>query len=115
MRLSVATQYTRKLGPRYISQSPKHDTGEEFREKYLMPLLRDCIQKQEKLYVVFDGCSGAGVSFLEESFGGLIRAGIPYQNIKDWMEIVWDSNPRKKAQADGYIEKAYHDQQEKGL
>ena len=115
MKLLVAAQYTRKLGPRCINQSEKHDTGEEFREKFLLPALKDCIQKEEELYVVFDGCSGAGVSFLEESFGGLIRAGIDYQDIKKWLRIIWDANPRKKAQAEGYIEKAYHDQQEKGV
>ena len=49
MKLFVATQFTRKLGPRYISQSEKHDTGEEFRERYLLPRLKDCIQKKEEL------------------------------------------------------------------
>lgn len=115
MRIFVATQYTRKLGPRYISQSKKHDTGEEFRERHLLPALQDCIRRKEMLFVVFDGCSGAGVSFLEESFGGLIRAGVAYQDIKDYLRIVWDTNPRKRAQAEGYIEKAHHDQQEKGI
>lgn len=115
MKLLVAAQYTRKLGPRYKHQSEKHDTGEEFRETLLLPALRECIQNNEELYVVFDGCSGAGVSFLEESFGGLIRAGVAYQDIKSWLRIVWNANPRKKTQAEGYIEKAYHDQQEKGV
>lgn len=55
------------------------------------------------------------MSFLEESFGGLIRKGIPYQDIKQWLTIVWTSNPRKEAQANGYIEKAYYDQQETGI
>lgn len=115
MKLLVATQFTRRLGPRYVNQSEKHDTGEEFRERLLIPALKDCIQKNEELFVVFDGCSGAGVSFLEESFGGLIRSGIAYQDIKSWLRIVWDANPRKKAQAESFIEKAYYDQQEKGL
>lgn len=115
MKLFVATQFTRRLGPRYISQSEKHDTGEEFRERYLLPLLKDCIQKKEELYVIFDGCSGAGVSFLEETFGGLIRAGVLYEDIKAWLKIVWESNPRKKAQAEEYIEKAHHEKQKTGI
>ena len=115
MKLFVATQYTRKLGPRYINQSNKNDTGEEFRDKLLIPALKDCIAKREMLYVIFDGCSGAGVSFLEESFGGLIRKGIAYQDIKRWLTIVWASNPRKKAQADGYIEKAHNDHQKASI
>lgn len=112
MKLLVATQYNRNLGPRYIIQSPKHDSGEEFRKSLLLPALKKCIKEKEILYVVFDGCSGAGVSFLEESFGGLIRAGIPYDDIKEWLIIVWNANPRKKKQAEGYIEKAY--EQKKG-
>lgn len=115
MRLDVASQFTRRLGPRYISQSERHDTGEEFRDRLLLPALRNCIQNKEELIVVFDGCSGAGVSFLEESFGGLIRAGVAYQDIKEWLRIVWNANPRKKAQAEGFIEKAYHDQEETGI
>ena len=112
MKLSVATQYNRKLGPRYKIQSPKHDSGEEFRELLLLPALEKCIKEKEILYVVFDGCSGAGVSFLEESFGGLIRAGIPYDDIKTWLKIEWKANPRKKEQAESYIKKAY--EQKKG-
>lgn len=77
----------------------------------MLPALKECIQKHDHLYVIFDGCRGAGVSFLEESFGGLIRAGIPYKDAKDWMTIVWKSNPRKKAQADGFIEKAHYDKE----
>ena len=115
MNFYVATQFTRKLGPRFIEQSPYHDTGQEFRDKYLIPQLNECIQRGEKLFVVFDGCSGAGVSFLEESFGGLIRAGIPYEQLTAWLVFVWNANPRKKAQAEGFIEKAYHDQQENSI
>ena len=107
MKLLVATQYNRNLGPRYKFQSPKHDSGEEFRESLLLPALKKCIKEKDILYVVFDGCSGAGVSFLEESFGGLIRAGVQYDDIKKWMKIEWKSNPRKKEQAEGYIKKAY--------
>lgn len=111
MKIFVATRYTRKLGPRYISQSEKHDTGEEFRDKILLPALKECIQKREILYVIFDGCSGAGVSFLEESFGGLIRAGLAYSDVKQWLVIVWNSNPRKKQQAEGFIDKAQNDKE----
>ena len=111
MKLLVAVRFTKKLGPRYIRQSEKHDSGEEFRDSILIPALKECIQKEEILDVVFDGCSGAGVSFLEESFGGLIRAGIDYSDIKKWLNVVWNANPRKKAQAEGFIDKAQHDKE----
>lgn len=108
MNFKVATQFTRRPGPRYVWQTKLHDSGEEFRDKYVIPLLKECIEKNDTLCVIFDGCSGAGVSFLEESFGGLIRAGIAYNDIMNHLNIIWTSNPRKEAQAKGYIEKAYN-------
>jgi len=109
MNLYVATQYTRNPGPRFKSQSPSSNSGQEFRDKLLLPRLRQCIESKDMLYCIFDGCSGAGVSFLEESFGGLIRAGIAYSDIKNHLTIVWKSMPRKVIQANSFIEKAYHD------
>jgi hypothetical protein len=38
-----------------------------------LPRLRTAIANGEKLIVDLDGSSGYGTSFLEESFGGLIR------------------------------------------
>lgn len=109
MNLYVATQFSRKPGPRFKNQSPSNNSGQEFREKLLLPRLKQCIESKDKLFCIFDGCSGAGVSFLEESFGGLIRAGISYDDIKRHLTIVWNSMPRKVIQANAFIEKAYHD------
>ena len=43
--------------------------GTTFRQDYLVPALRTF----DRVEVVFDGVAGFGSSFLEESFGGLIR------------------------------------------
>lgn len=109
MVIYVATQYTRTPDVRYESQN-KGKSGEGFRENLLLPKLQDCIARQEILVVIFDGCRGAGVSFLEEAFGGLIRKGISYEDIQRYLQVVWNSNPRKLQQINNFIKKAHNDQ-----
>ena len=110
MEIFVATQYTRTPDVRYESQN-KGKSGEGFRETLLLPKLLECIERQEVLTVIFDGCRGAGVSFLEEAFGGLIRKGVNYDDIQRYLRIVWNCNPRKLQQIDGFIKKAHDDKQ----
>lgn len=109
MEIYVATQYTRTPNARFEKQA-KGQSGEGFREKLLLPKLKKCIQSGDTLYVYFDGCLGAGVSFLEEAFGGLIRAGLPFCDISNHLRIIWKSNPRKQLQAEEFITKAHNDQ-----
>jgi hypothetical protein len=49
--------------------------GEIFREKILVPKLKETISRgaAEKLIIDIDGVRSFGSSFLEEAFGGLIR------------------------------------------
>ena len=110
MEIYVATQYTRTPNARFESQA-KGQSGEGFRNKLLLPKLNECIRKGEMLYVFFDGCLGAGVSFLEEAFGGLIRNGVSYEDINNHLRIVWKSNPRKQLQAEAFIKKAQDDKE----
>lgn len=67
--ISIAGDFTKYPGGRY----KKHGTGsgEEFREKFLIPNL----QKEEQLTIILDGTAGYSSSFLEEAFGGLTRRG----------------------------------------
>jgi len=46
--------------------------GENFREKLLVPALKD---HEEDVVVDLDGVEGLGSSFLDEAFGGLVRQG----------------------------------------
>src|SRR5665648_209293 len=71
MKIKIATDFSRIPCARFISEGDF--PGEEFREKVLLPKLKDAIQKKEKLEIDLDGTAGLGTSFLEESFGGLIR------------------------------------------
>lgn len=45
--------------------------GQNFRENLLLPALKN----NQKVTVDLDGVEGLGSSFLEESFGGLVRKG----------------------------------------
>lgn len=65
---SIAEKFTRFPGPRYDKQGPH--SGEEFRENVLIPMLT---ASEEDIVLELDGTNGYGSSFLDESFGGLMR------------------------------------------
>ncbi len=67
----ISSDFSDTPGGRYINESTF--SGEEFREKILLPKYEEAIEKHEKLLIDFDGCFGFGTSFLEEAFGGLVR------------------------------------------
>ena len=79
----------RYQGPRFKRLGP--DSGEEFRETYLIPWLRENANDNE-LYIDFTGTIVFTPSFLEESFGGAIRQGfdivkkIQFKNIPQDIE-----------------------------
>ncbi|WFF38005.1 STAS-like domain-containing protein [Moraxella nasibovis] len=76
-------------------------TGEHFREK-----LKDLLsQSNESIEVNFDGVLGAGSSFLEEAFAGLIRDGIlGKQDFKNKICIIANENPEIAEKVHRYIE-----------
>lgn len=65
--LKVA-DFTRYPGPRYVALGK--NSGEEFREKHLIATLKE----NPQVVVHLDGVLGYGSSFLEEIFGGVVRA-----------------------------------------
>lgn len=69
--LKVSVDFSDIPGPRYIREGLY--SGEDFRERLLLPRLRQCIENGNTLVVDLDGTQGYGTSFLEEAFGGLIR------------------------------------------
>lgn len=73
--ISIANDFSAYLGGRTPSDGPF--SGEEFREKFLLPIfLSDDIVR-----IDLDGVSRFNSSFLEEAFGGLVRAGISKERI----------------------------------
>lgn len=65
--ISIAEDFSRFPSGRYLADG--EFTGEKFRQEILVPALNN----NGVVQVVFDGIAGAGSSFLEEAFGGLIR------------------------------------------
>ncbi len=66
-RISLAQNFSRHIGPRYVAQGPF--SGEKFRKVLLAELA-----KSDVLVVDLDGTTGIGSSFLDEAFGGLVFA-----------------------------------------
>lgn len=77
------------------------NNGQRFREEFIIPNLND----EQVLVIDLTGTLGATSSFIEESFGGLIRAGIDYNLIKNHLEVVNVSFRKHEAMAWKYIER----------
>ena len=95
MTINVVEEYTDKPGARYESQGSH--SGEKFRDDILYPKFIECIEKNEKLTVNLDGGYGYGSSFIEETFGGLVRRlkREKNDNYKKVREIIIISNDNK--------------------
>lgn len=101
--IKIATDFSRIPGARYPEEGDY--SGQEFRQNVLHPALKKAIEMNVKLIVDLDGTAGLGTSFLEESFGGLIRRDhINYNILKQTLIIISDEDPDYKEEVDNYIE-----------
>lgn len=66
--IDVGADFSRYPGGRYRSNG--RFSGEEFRDECLLPALAD----GDAVTIALDSAIGYGSSFLEEAFGGVIRA-----------------------------------------
>ena len=73
IEIKISRDFTPTPGPRYIKESDIDNSGESFRKKILYPTFLRALESKMRLVVDLDGTAGYGTSFLEESFGGLIR------------------------------------------
>jgi len=71
--INVGKDFSRTPGGRRYNSGP--DSGELFRERFLLPALQRAVTQGDRVFVVLDGPRGYLSSFLEEAFGGLIRRG----------------------------------------
>lgn len=71
--LLIANDFSRYPAGR--TRRDGENSGERFRDDYLVPALRRAIEQNSNLVVVLDDVYGYSSSFLEESFGGLLRTG----------------------------------------
>lgn len=81
--ISIAKDFSPAPGGRTHLDGPY--SGQAFREKLLMPALRDPTMI---VRVSFDGCYGLAGSFLDEAFGGLRVEGFDQPYLQEHLEII---------------------------
>lgn len=92
IRIKIAKDYSKEPGPRYEKEGS--NSGEVFRREVLYPKVKEALENNEKIIVDLDGTAGYGTSFLEESFGGLIREDhIDYHTLLSLLEIISVEEP----------------------
>lgn len=79
--IDVGKDFSRYPAGRYETDGPFN--GELFRKKFLVPLLNS----KEPVTIELDGTAGYGSSFLEESFGGLVRLGYSVADITSLIKL----------------------------
>lgn len=93
-KITIGVDFTRTPIGRYRDDGPY--SGQVFREDMLMPALRE----NDKVIIDLAGVEGYGSSFLEEAFGGVIRAGeFTAEALKDKLSIL-SSDPVLSIYAD---------------
>lgn len=103
--IKVAQDFSRIPGARFPEEGDF--SGQDFRIKILSPQLRKAIDSHDTLRVILDGTAGLGTSFLEESFGGLIRNdGFSLQEIMDTIKFVSDEDPEYIEEITEYLKSA---------
>ncbi len=104
--ISIAKDFSRIPGARFPEEGDY--SGQEFRNNVLLPKLKYAISAHEKLKVILDGTAGLGTSFLEESFGGLIRIdNISYSDIMNTIVLISDEDEDYIEEINQYLSEAY--------
>ncbi len=105
IELRISTDFSATPGARYKEEGDF--SGEEFREEVLFPKYEEAKNKGVHLIVNLDGTAGLGTSFLEESFGGLIRTHkVDYHELSVIMEFISEENPDYIEEIKDYIKDA---------
>lgn len=87
IKINIRRDFSPTPGPRYIHEGKF--SGELFRKDILFPKVSEAVEKNIPFEVNLDGTAGYGTSFLEESFGGLIRIhNLSYEKILALMTLV---------------------------
>ena len=105
MTLNIAKEFSDVPGPRSPDEGPY--SGEEFRDKLLLPRFEEAERRGEELVVVLDGASGYGTSFLEESFGGLVRKLQSIERVSKTVVIESEDEPYLRNDVARYIKEAF--------
>ena len=99
----IAKNYTDTPGPRYESEGPF--SGENFRNTVLLELLKMAQEQNTTILIDFDGGYGYPTSFLEEAFGGTVRA-TKNKNILSLITFKSDEEPSLINEVKSYMKAA---------
>ena len=80
--INIEQDFGRYPAGRYVADGPY--SGAAFRDNVLIPALRSGVAK---VSVEFDGARGYASSFLEEAFGGLVRAGFDANDLISRLDL----------------------------
>lgn len=101
MSVVKITEFSPFPAGRYVNDGPF--SGEAFRDNVLIPNL----QNNDIVKVDLNGAFGFGSSFLEEAFGGLIRAGhFSLKVLKEKLKIESEDDPLVVDEIWNYIQSA---------
>jgi len=103
-RIDIPRDFSRRPGPRFVSDGLH--SGEEFRQKHLVPLFANS-EDETEILIVLDGAIGYPTSFLEEAFGGLVRVcGFDKAWVKRRLRFSSLRNPSLEEEILSYIDEA---------
>ena len=110
--LKISKDFSKTPGPRYIVEGPY--SGELFRDTVLYSIIKKAIEDGDKLIVDLDGVAGYATSFLEESFGGLIRVKkLNYDDIVKTLNIISKKEEFWVDRIDSYLKDAKNEEERK--
>lgn len=101
MFIKITEEFTDTPGGRYITDGPY--SAEEFIMNILDPKYRESLSKNEELFIDFDDGYGYAATFLEESFGGMVRLGHNSDEMLKIIQIISDEQPILKEEIKQYI------------
>jgi hypothetical protein len=102
-RIEIVKDFSDAPMGRYEYEGPF--SGELFRKTLLKPKYLEAVEKKEKLTVFFDGAFGYSTSFLEESFGGLVRE-LKSKEILNNIDLISNDDITVQGLVKKYVRKA---------
>lgn len=96
--ISIALDFSRYPAGRTREDGPL--SGQIFREDKLQPLLK----AGKTVIINLDNVLGYGSSFLEEAFGGLVRAGFSAEQLHQQLQFVSNDDPSLPTEIWFYID-----------
>jgi hypothetical protein len=91
LTLSIAEEFSRYPAGR--TRRDGENSAQRFRDDYLIPSLRKAVAHDARLVVKLDGVFGYSSSFLEETFGGLVRSRAFDPDIIERTLVIEAQNP----------------------